>query len=163
MLAYLLVACAPPGHHWDGPLWDPEPLPECAPASGSVYCGAETRDVLDNPYQGWQEFYGATNDRSPPMRVAYERYWWDELEPTPGDIRWSLIDDDIEAAAADRQSFAFRVMPVDRTTESYDDEAFLAAVERTVAALGARYDGDPRIDHVDVGFIGDAGEWADNP
>jgi hypothetical protein len=167
LLPLLLVACAPSGHHWDGPLWDPDPLPDCEPVAGgevgAVFCGEETRAVLDNPHQGWEEFSGVANANSPPMRVAYERYWWDELEPTPGDIQFSTIDAAIEAADAKGQTFAFRVMPVPETTASYDDEAFLAAVEATVAALGARYDGDPRIEQVDVGFIGEAGEWADTP
>ncbi len=166
-LPLLLVACAPSGHRWDGPLWDPDPLPDCTAVSGgavgAVYCGEESRAVLDNPHQGWEEFYGVANPNSPPMRVAYERFWWDELEPTPGDIRWEAIDGAIETADDNGQTFAFRVMPVEETTASYDDEAFLAAVEQTVAALGARYDGDPRIEQVDVGFVGEAGEWADTP
>jgi hypothetical protein len=40
----------------------------------------------------------------------------------------------------------------------YGDPIYLAALERLMAAYGARYDGDPRVELVDVGTFGTWGE-----
>jgi hypothetical protein len=41
----------------------------------------------------------------------------------------------------------------------YDDANLLAALDRFIAALGERYDGDPRLGFLQVGLIGFWGEW----
>jgi hypothetical protein len=45
----------------------------------------------------------------------------------------------------------------------YDDPALRAAIEDFVAALGARYDGDPRVGFVQAGLVGFWGEWLTYP
>jgi len=45
----------------------------------------------------------------------------------------------------------------------YHDEALLVALETFIAALGARYDGDPRIGYLTVGLLGFWGEWHTYP
>jgi hypothetical protein len=41
----------------------------------------------------------------------------------------------------------------------YDDPQLIAALEAFIAALGERYDGDPRIGFITIGLIGFWGEW----
>jgi hypothetical protein len=41
----------------------------------------------------------------------------------------------------------------------YDDPNLVAALERFIAALGKKYDGDPRIGFITVGLVGFWGEW----
>jgi hypothetical protein len=41
----------------------------------------------------------------------------------------------------------------------WNDEFFLQRVDRLLAALGQKYDGDPRIAWVDIGIYGNWGEW----
>jgi len=45
----------------------------------------------------------------------------------------------------------------------YEDENLVVAMESLIAALGAAYDGDPRIGFVQVGFLGHWGEWHTYP
>ena len=166
-------------------MFEPVALAACTPGPG-VFCGVESRAVLDNPGQGFESFHkfaaALPLSKHPHARAAYARFWWSELEPEQGVIRFELIDAALEEAAANGQRFSFRVMPEEGSdgqrrvpgwiaegtwgktvrafSPRYDAPQFIEAVERTVAALGARYDADPRIEHVDLGFVGDAGEWA---
>lgn len=41
----------------------------------------------------------------------------------------------------------------------FADSVMMSNVRRVIAAFGAKYDGDSRISHVDVGWIGHWGEW----
>ncbi|GAA4055463.1 DUF4832 domain-containing protein [Nonomuraea soli] len=41
----------------------------------------------------------------------------------------------------------------------YDDPRLVAALDRFIAALGRRYDGDPRVGFVQLGLLGFWGEW----
>jgi hypothetical protein len=190
---WLSAGCrdAPVGHELAGPLFSPPALPTCTPGT-DTFCGVETRAVLDNPHQGFESFHALSSKlpigKHPRARVAYARYWWDELEPTQGAPDFATLDDALAKADGEGQSFAFRVMPEESRegaqhvpkwladaaggtwgvhgsgpryySPNYEAPAFIEAVERTVALLGARYDGDARLDHVDVGFVGDSGEWA---
>ncbi|WP_217592023.1 S-layer homology domain-containing protein [Cohnella sp. GbtcB17] len=45
----------------------------------------------------------------------------------------------------------------------YNDERLMAALDNFIGALGARYDGDPRIGFIMIGLIGFWGEWHTYP
>jgi hypothetical protein len=45
----------------------------------------------------------------------------------------------------------------------YDDERLVSAIEAFIAALGKRYDGDPRIGFITAGLLGSWGEWHTYP
>ena len=45
----------------------------------------------------------------------------------------------------------------------YEDERLVAALEALIAALGERYDGDPRLGVVQLGLLGHWGEWHTYP
>lgn len=48
-------------------------------------------------------------------------------------------------------------------TPDYDDERMVSALESFIAALGKRYDGDPRIGFITAGLLGSWGEWHTYP
>ncbi len=189
VVCVLVAGCrdAPVGHRLEaGPLITKPALSVCV-SGADTFCGVESNAILADSRHGFTSFYASGStlplDKHPRMPVRYDRFWWSELEPSAGSVQFALIDSAIESATAEGQRYAFRVMPEEGGTRrapewleggswgnrnggprsfspDYDSPQFLEAVERTVAALGARYDGDTRIDHVDVGFVGDAGEWA---
>lgn len=189
LLGALAVGCreAPVGHRLEpGALSSRPSLPVCV-AGADTFCGVESNAILPDARHGFTSFHttgsALSADKHPRSPVRYDRFWWNELEPAAGAVRFELIDAAMQSATADGQRFAFRVMPEEggarRVPEwieggswgarrdgarsfspDYDSPQFLEAMERTVAALGARYDGDERLDHVDIGFVGDAGEWA---
>ncbi|MEQ1850078.1 MAG: DUF4832 domain-containing protein [Chthoniobacteraceae bacterium] len=45
----------------------------------------------------------------------------------------------------------------------YEDERVVSALESFIAALGKRYDGDPRIGFITAGLLGSWGEWHTSP
>jgi hypothetical protein len=53
--------------------------------------------------------------------------------------------------------------PAELETPDYEDPALRAALRDFIAALGKRYDGDPRIGFVTAGLLGMWGEWHDYP
>ena len=48
-------------------------------------------------------------------------------------------------------------------TPDYEDARLRTAMTHFIAALGARYDGDPRIGFITAGLLGKWGEWHDHP
>ena len=48
-------------------------------------------------------------------------------------------------------------------TPDYENEALRATLQNFIAALGKRYDGDPRIGFITAGLLGMWGEWHDYP
>jgi Domain of unknown function (DUF4832) len=48
-------------------------------------------------------------------------------------------------------------------TPDYEDTRLRDAMKRFIAALGARYDGDPRVGFITAGMLGKWGEWHDHP
>lgn len=49
------------------------------------------------------------------------------------------------------------------TTPDYEDPRLRAALTNFIAALGRRYDGDPRIGYITAGLLGTWGEWHTHP
>ncbi len=186
----LSACLAPEGHHQRGPLSVPPPLDPCTPVRGQVGCPSASDEVLQTPHAGFNSFYRANPQQpagAPPGSVAYVRFWWSELEPVEGQLDFDRLEREFAPARAAGQQFAFRVMAeetsagavrvpqwmVDRGlgqwgtrdgARSYaldtNSPAVLAAIERTLTALAARYADDPALDHVEVGFVGNAAEWS---
>ncbi len=53
----------------------------------------------------------------------------------------------------------FGNLPTLSLSPDYDDPALIATLESFIAALGERYDGDPRIGFIQIGLLGFWGEW----
>lgn len=123
-----------------------------------------------------------------PSTVHYARWGWGVLEPRPDEIDYAFLDKTLQETRAAGQKLAFRVMccstspgrpyqpdwlgqvgakvlTVDYsgqeglTIPDLDDPNTLARHLRFIERLGARYDGHPDIDHVDLGTVGWWGEW----
>lgn len=124
----------------------------------------------------------------PDTSIAYCRWFWSQLEPAPGQFRWEILDAALEEARLHNQTLAIRLMPYDpehplpewyrnsgarRANKPADkdgniwqpdfsDPLYLKYWSRLVAAAGARYDGHPFLESVDISSVGYWGEgWSD--
>ncbi len=124
----------------------------------------------------------------PGSSISYCRWFWETLEPEPGKVRWEIVDEALRQAHAHHQALAIRLMPYDqkhplpewyqksgarRANQPTDqdgkiwqpdfaDPLYLKYWGAVVAAAGARYDGHPDLDSVDISSVGYWGEgWSD--
>jgi hypothetical protein len=123
-----------------------------------------------------------------PSTVQYARWGWGTVEPRPGEIDYAFLDKTLAESRAAGQKLALRVMCCSTSlgrpyhpdwlqkaggkvlTVDYegrdgflipdlDDVDTLARHLHLIHRLGARYDGHPDLDHVDLGSVGWWGEW----
>jgi hypothetical protein len=122
-----------------------------------------------------------------PSTVEYFRWRWKDLEPRQGEIDWAFVEKALSAAAASGQTLGIRIMSVGSSQrELYhpdwlknipgavreticrgsplevpdlDHPVVLESQLRMIRELGRRLNGDPRLDHVDLGCVGFWGEW----
>jgi hypothetical protein len=123
-----------------------------------------------------------------PSTVHYARWGWGTLEPERGRIDYGFLDGVLEETRRSGQKLAFRAMCCSTSPRRpyhpkwltdiggkvvvtrygdgpelevpvLDDPQVLAAHLDFIKRLGARYDGHPDIDHVDLGSVGWWGEW----
>lgn len=123
-----------------------------------------------------------------PSTVHYARWGWGTLEPEKGKLDYEFLDGVLQQTREAGQTLAFRVMCCSTTpgrpyhpawlrsaggrivatrygdgpeleVPDLDDPAVLAAHLDLIRRLGARYDGHPVLDHVDLGSVGWWGEW----
>jgi hypothetical protein len=127
---------------------------------------------------------GARAPVFPPSTIAYCRWFWETLEPKKGQIRWDIIDGALQQAASHGQTLAIRLMPYDQNhplpawyrksgakranhendriwEPDFSDPLYLQYWGDLVKAAGRKYDGDPRLDTVDISSVGYWGEgWS---
>ena len=123
----------------------------------------------------------------PDSSIAYCRWFWSTIEPEQEKVRWEIIDAALRQARDHNQTLAIRLMPYDqkhplpewyrnsgahranRDTDKdgavwqpdFADPLFLRFWGRLIAAAGARYDGHPDLESVDISSIGYWGEgWS---
>lgn len=120
----------------------------------------------------------------PASSVAYVRWFWSQLEPAPGKYRWEIIDTALDEARRHHQKLDLRMMPYDnrnplpewyrnsgarRANQPPDkdgaiwspdasDPRYAGQWNALVRAAGARYDGHPWLDAVDISTVGYWGE-----
>lgn len=134
---------------------------------------------IANPLRGQFRWIGNPPDpRDWPAHDVYYRdaiKWGGQVERTQGQYDFSVFDRGLAEAAANKGLFSFRVMAYcpgcgENLAPAYvarqpggqpdwNSESFLSAYENLMRALGARYDGDPRLGFVDVGGYGSFGEY----
>jgi hypothetical protein len=123
----------------------------------------------------------------PGSTVSYCRWFWHVLEPEQGKVRWDILDQALAEARHHGQTLAIRLMPYDdshplpewyrksgarRANKPSDkdgktwqpdfaDPLYMKYWGGFVTAAGARYDGHPDLDSVDISTIGYWGEgWS---
>jgi hypothetical protein len=151
----------------------------------TVKC-AELTGVIKNPGIGYQTFdQSAASNAQLPSSTSYVRLNWSQIEPVPGTYDFSLIDQALSQAQSAGQRLAFRIMgyedgdlgPVGLKNAGYpgytftfdgypnvwfpdmDQSIVQQDLARLIAALGKRYGNNPSIDSIDIGFVGDWGEF----
>ncbi len=120
----------------------------------------------------------------PESSVAYIRWFWHQLEPEPGKYRWEIIDLALDEARKHGQTLDIRLAPYDphdplpewfrasgarRANKPTDsdgkiwspdsaDPLYVKHWSALVRAAGARYDGHPYLNCVDISTVGYWGE-----
>lgn len=118
----------------------------------------------------------------PDGKVAYIRVLWKDYEPARGEYRDGFVEDILSRAARAGQTVMFRLMPHStresddvpdwlkglipcparpagaRVKDSPTDPRFLQWFGEAIRHLGERYDGDPRLEAVDICLPGAWGE-----
>ena len=128
--------------------------------------------------------YGSLNNRAWDL-VSYGSGYqqWNKLNPAKGVYDWTELEKLLNALAEHNMTYALRVLPytwtppfvyemgakkiqIDlRGTEYHayapvwDDSIYIWAAKEFAKALAEKYDGDPRIEYIDVRTFGEWGEW----
>jgi len=132
----------------------------------------------------YQEFDGNLENENHPMTsLAYFRVYWRFIEPVRGEYRWDFIDKALETATARGQTLLLRIAPYgtgadndvpdwyrkmvgeekdlpEKWRTNPEDPRYVECFGRTVRDLGARYDGHPALESVDLSIVGAWGEGA---
>ena len=139
----------------------------------------EGHPIEDFPFQGrlevaWQ----------PLTSIAYFRVYWKYVEPEMGRYNWKMLDAALRTAHERGQTLMLRVAPYgpepqtedvpvwyrklagseseksfpDKWRTDPEDPRYVKHWTSLVRALGARYDGDPDLEAVDVSIVGYWGE-----
>jgi len=143
---------------------------------------------LDNPLKGWCPYTNAGPIHQP-YSMVFQYTSWRELEPVENEFRFNEWEESWNVEAAKDKHIIFRVY-IDYPSKpsglpdwmrksgvkeiayeeygggrspDYDDPRMIAGMERLIAALGERYNNDPRIAFIQLGLLGFWGEWHTYP
>jgi len=136
----------------------------------------------------YQPFTGSlTNQNHPLTSIAYFRVYWRFVEPKPGEYQWALFDRALATARARGQTLMLRIapygtgtdndvpdwyralvagqdleknLPVEKWRVHPENPLYLRHFGGLIRSLGARYDGHPDLELVDVSIVGAWGEGA---
>ncbi len=136
-----------------------------------------------------QEVVPSPDPLPAPALDSYDRYIWRNLEPSRDQYDFSVIDRDLAAAAQAGRKHAFRIRTLvsgngmsvpnyladmmkqgwwydyshsgadDTYVPDWNAPDFMDRAGHLIAALGARYNHDPRVGWVEIGMYGNWGEW----
>lgn len=133
----------------------------------------------------YQEFDGdLKNPNHPDTTIAYFRVYWKFLEPEPDKYRWDLIDKALRTAYERGQTLWLRVapygtgkdndvpdwyralvgeekdLPEEKWRTDPENPLYVQHFGNFVRDFGARYDGHPNLECVDLSIVGAWGEGA---
>lgn len=150
----------------------------------------ERKEAFANPLKGWVVWGNAAPTTLPqPASLFFSYISWRELEPEEGvyafeswENRWSLwLERDMKVIFRVYVDYPGRPSGLPQWLEDagvettryeeygggwspdYDHPLFVEKVQAFIAALGERYDRDPRVAFLDVGLLGHWGEWHTYP
>ncbi len=131
----------------------------------------------------YQPFDGdLSNPGYPDTTLAYFRINWRFIEPEPGNYRWDLIDRALLTASQRGQTLLLRIspyeageekdvpawyralvgdegpLPLEKWRVNPENPLYLKHFGGLIRQLGARYDGHPDLEAVDVSIVGYWGE-----
>jgi len=132
----------------------------------------------------YQEFDGNLENPDYPMcSTAYFRVYWRFVEPEPRKYNWAMLDKALKTAAERGQTLLLRIAPYGSSPETDvpdwyrkmvgdkeilenrwrvdpEDPRYVEYFGGMIRALGARYDGHPDLESVDIAIVGYWGEGA---
>ncbi|HPP00660.1 MAG TPA: DUF4832 domain-containing protein [bacterium] len=133
----------------------------------------------------YQELHGdLKNPNHPDTTIAYFRVYWKFLEPEPDKYRWDLIDKALRTAYERGQTLWLRVapygtgkdndvpdwyralvgeekdLPEEKWRTDPENPLYVQHFGNFVRDFGARYDGHPNLECVDLSIVGAWGEGA---
>lgn len=176
-LALMMGCVAPPRPAMD--------MTNAASATRELAYSDEAPGLDENPLRGFMPFAG--DYPSFPHSLEWFYLPLRDIMTGPDDFDWRALDRQLDAIAARGHQAVFRIY-VDypkrpsglpqflldaglatypytdsgntlSVSPDYRDPRLIAAFTRFIAALGARYDGDPRIAFITAGLYGFWGEW----
>lgn len=160
-----------------------------APAVEEVVHPKAADGPLDNPMKGWCPYVDPGTIQFPYSMVFFS-VAWNELEPREGQYAFDKWEDKAwNDEKARGKHVAFRVyadMPARPTgmpqwlldkgvrltaytdhgggqSPDYDHPKMVSGMEKLIAALGRRYDKNPRVAFIQLGLLGFWGEWHTYP
>ena len=143
----------------------------------------------DNPLKGLVPYSNPDEDRFE-WSMEFDYFPLSKLMPGEDRFEWTVLDEFLEEVAGRGRHAVFRVYleyPKQKNalpkwlvdagvrvtkwktpdgpvwTPDYADERLVSALERFIAAMGRRYDGDPRVGYLTAGLLGIWGEWHNWP
>ena len=134
----------------------------------------------------YQEFKGSLENKNhPATSIAYFRIYWKFVEPERGKYRWELLDTALRTAHNRKQTLMLRIapygttpdndvpdwyrammgdekskLPIDKWRTNPEDPRYAKHFGTMIRAVGARYDGHPDLESVDMALVGAWGEGA---
>lgn len=154
----------------------PAPGPADNPLKGFVPYARQTRDFPDSLEFGclalldlmpgpsefdWKPLERLLDDVASRGCQTVFRIWMEYPKRPTGVPAW-LVADGLKMRRWNGPDTREGAAETDRTPD-YEDPRLRSALKRFIAALGKRYDGDPRIGFVTAGLLGSWGEWHTHP
>jgi hypothetical protein len=120
------------------------------------------RDLMTGPNSfDWEPLERFLNDVAGRGCQAIFRVWL-EYPGKPTGIPRFLLDAGLKTHTYTNTNTQ-PLPPALITTPDYEDPRLRAALTNFIAALGRRYDGDPRLGYITAGLLGTWGEWHTHP
>jgi len=134
----------------------------------------------------YQEFKGSLENENHPMTsIAYFRVYWKFVEPEQGKYNWPMLDKVLRTAHSRKQTLMLRIAPygtkpdndvpnwyramvgdesskkmIPKWRTDPEDPRYAKYFGAMIRAVGARYDGHPDLESVDLAIVGAWGEGA---
>ncbi len=134
----------------------------------------------------YQEYKGSLENKNHPMTtIAYFRVYWKFVEPEQGKYNWQMLDTALKTAHSRKQTLWLRIAPygtgpdndvpdwyrqmmgdesrkkmIAKWRTDPEDPRYAKHFGAMVRALGARYDGHPDVEAIDLSIVGAWGEGA---